>query len=260
VKRRTGWLVAIGAVALLVFVAATLPAGVLAGPLRKAGLEAQGFGGSVWSGRATGLAMRGTFLGDLSWTLAPAKLLGGRAAGRLQLTRPGGGVEAGYDVALTGQDILLVGTRFSLPIELLSTLPLGLPAGWRGQATGEFAEVRLDRGWPAALRGTLDLDGLVTPPPRNAPLGSFHVVFPHPAPQASLSVPVDPANVTAQVVDKEGPYAVEAQFTLSRSRAFALEGALAPRGQVPASMQKSLELLGPADAAGRRQFSIGGSL
>jgi hypothetical protein len=260
VKRRTGWLVAIGAIALLVFVAATLPAGVLASPLRQAGLEAQGFGGSVWSGRATGLALRGTFLGDASWTLVPAKLLRGRAAGQLQLTRPGGGVEAGYDVALTGQDVLLTGTRFSLPIELLSRLPLGLPAGWRGQATGEFVEVRLDRGWPTTLRGTLDLDGLMAPPPRNAPLGSFHVVFPHPAPQASLSVPVDPGNVTAQVVDKEGPYAVEAQFTLSRSRAFALEGALAPRGQVPESMRKSLELLGPADAAGRRQFSIGGSL
>jgi hypothetical protein len=29
---------------------------------------------------------------------------------------------------------------------------------------------------------------------------------------------------------------------------------------VPEAMQKSLELLGPADASGRRQFSIGGSL
>ena len=259
-KRRTGWLVAIGAVALLVFVAATLPAGVLASPLRKAGLEARGFGGSVWSGRATGLALRGTFLGDASWTLAPAKLLRGRAAGRFQLVRPGGGVEADYEVTLTGQHILLTGARFALPIELLNTLPLGLPSGWRGQATGDFTEARLDRGGPAVLRGSLDLDGLVSPPPRNAPLGSFHVVFPHPAPQASLSVPDDPANVTAQVVDKEGPYAVEAQFTLSPSRAFALEGALAPRAEVPEAMQQSLELLGPADAAGRRQFSIGGSL
>lgn len=259
-KRRTRWLVAIGAVALLVSIVATLPAGVLAGPMRKAGLEAQAFGGTVWSGRATALALRGTFLGDLAWTLAPSKLLGGRAIGHLQLVRPGGGIEASYDAAVTGQEILLSGARFALPIELLGALPLGLPAGWRGQATGEFAEVRLERGWPAVLRGTLDLDDLIAPPPRNAPLGSFHAVFPHPAPQASLSVPVDPANLTAQVVDKGGPYSVDAQFTLSRGRAFALEGALAPRGEVPVAMQKSLELLGPADASGRRQFSIGGSL
>ena len=259
-KRRTGWLVAIGAVALLLSIVATLPAGVLANPLRKAGLEAQGFGGSVWSGRATGLALRGAPIGDVSWTLAPGRLLGGRAAGHLQLVRVDGALEADYDVALTGRQIVLNGARFSLPMELLHALPLGLPAGWRGQASGDFAEVRLEQGWPVGLRGTLDLDGLVAPPPRSAPLGSFHAVFPHPAPQASLSVPVDPDNLTAQVIDKDGPYAVEAQFTLSRSRTFALEGVLAPRGQVPESMQRSLELLGPADATGRRQFSIGGSI
>jgi hypothetical protein len=260
VKRRTGWLVAIGALALLLSILATLPAGVLASPLRRAGVEAQGFSGSVWSGRATGLALRTVPIGDVAWTLAPSKLLRGHAAGHLQLVRAGGGLETDYDVALAGRQVVLTGARFALPIELLSALPLGLPAGWRGQAGGDFAEVRLERGWPAVLRGTLDLDGLVAPPPRNAPFGSFHVVFPHPAPQPSLSVPVDPANVTAQVIDKEGPYAVDAQFTLSRRRAFALEGVLAPRGQVPETMRQSLELLGPADAAGRRQFSIGGSI
>ncbi len=259
-KRRTAWLVAIGVITLLLTILATLPAGVLASPLRKAGVEAQAFGGSVWSGRAKGLALRGAPLGDLAWTLAPSRLLRGHASGHLQLVRAGGGLETDYDVTLTGRHILLTAGRFALPVELLNALPLGLPAGWRGQASGAWTEVRLEQGWPAALRGTLELDGLVAPPPRNAPVGSFHAVFPHPSPQASLSVPVDPANVTAQVVDKDGPYAVDAQFTLSRSRAFALEGVLAPRGQVPESMQRSLELLGPADASGRRQFSIGGSL
>ncbi|HEX9208022.1 MAG TPA: type II secretion system protein N [Steroidobacteraceae bacterium] len=259
-KRRTGWLVVIGLCALLLSILATLPAGLLASPLRRAGLEATAFGGSVWSGRASALALRGALLGDLDWTLAPGQLLRGRAVGHLRLVRAYGGLETDYDVALTGRDVHLSGLQFALPIELLTALPLGLPAGWRGQASGQLVDVRLEQGWPTTLRGTLDLDGLYAPPPRNAPLGSFHVVFPHPAPQASLSVPVDPSNVTAQVVDKEGPYAVEAQFTLNRSRAFALEGALAARGEVPAAMRQSLEMLGPADAAGRRQFSIGGTL
>lgn len=259
-KRRTGWLVAIGVVALFLSILATLPAGVLASPLRQAGIEAAGFGGTVWSGRATGLVLRGAPLGDLDWTLAPARLLRGRAAGHARLVRADGGLETDYDVALSGRDILLTHSRFVLPIELLNQLSLGLPNGWRGQASGQLEEIRLEQTWPTLLRGTLDLDGLVAPPPRNAPVGSFHVVFPHPAPQASLSVPVDPTNLTAEVVDKEGPYDVAAQFTLSRSRAFALEGALAPRGQVPESMRQSLELLGPPDAAGRRQFSIGGTL
>ncbi len=116
------------------------------------------------------------------------------------------------------------------------------------------------QGWPQALRGTLDLDGLVAPPPRNAPVGSFHAAFPARNPRASLSVPADPANLTAAVRDKDGPFAVDAQLTLNRARNFALEGTLQPRGPVPPAMERSLQLLGPADAAGRRQFSVGGSL
>jgi hypothetical protein len=39
-----------------------------------------------------------------------------------------------------------------------------------------------------------------------------------------------------------------------------LKGTLLPRGQVPPAMERSLQLLGPADATGRRQFSVGGTL
>ena len=80
--KRTVWLVALGVLALLVFALLTLPAGVAAGPLRKAGIEAASFGGSVWTGRANGLAWRGAPVGDLEWTLRPLALLGGRASGR----------------------------------------------------------------------------------------------------------------------------------------------------------------------------------
>ena len=70
----------------------------------------------------------------------------------------------------------------------------------------------------------------------------------------------DPSNLTAHISDKDGPYSVDAQLTLSRARNVALEGTLAPRGPVPPAMDCSLQLLGPADAMGRRQFSVGGTL
>ncbi len=73
-------------------------------------------------------------------------------------------------------------------------------------------------------------------------------------------MPQDPSNLTAQVADKDGPFSVDAQLTLSRTRNFAFEGTLQPRGPVPPAMERSLQLLGPADAAGRRQFSVGGTL
>jgi general secretion pathway protein N len=259
VQKRTGWLVALGVLALLAFGLATMPAGIVAGPLGKAGIEAAGFNGSVWRGHATALVWRGAPMGDLDWTLSPLALLRARASGHARLLRADGGLQTDFDTSFAGGDIRLDGLELALPISALDGLPLGMPKGWRGRVSGRLDEVRLEQRWPTALRGTLDLDGLVAPPPRNAPIGSFRAVLPHPSPQPSLSVPKDPANLTARIVDKEGPYAVDAQLTLNRQRSFSLDGTLAPRGAVPQSMQRSLELLGPADASGRRQFSIGGS-
>jgi general secretion pathway protein N len=260
VTRRTGWLIVLGVLALLAFALVTLPAGVAAGPLRTAGIEAGAFGGSVWSGRATALSWRGAAIGDAEWKIAPVRLLTGRIAGHAKLTRTDGSVETDFDLSFSGRDVKLRTARFALPLTALDGLPLGMPKGWQGRATGQFDAIDLQQGWPANIKGTLDLEGLVAPPPRSAPVGSFHAVFPAAQPKPSLSVPQDPANLTAQVADKDGPFSVDAQLTLSRTRNFAFEGTLLPRGQVPPAMERSLQLLGPADAMGRRQFSVGGTL
>jgi general secretion pathway protein N len=260
VTRRTGWLLALGVLALLVFALATLPAGVAAGPLRKAGIEARTFGGSLWSGRAAALSWRGAAVGDAEWKIAPVRLLTGRIAGHARLTRADGSIETDFDLSLTGRDVKLRMARLALPLAALNALPLGMPKGWQGRVTGQFDAIDLQQGWPTTLQGSLDLDELVAPPPRNAPVGSFHAVFPAARPKPSLSVPQDPSNLTAQVKDKDGPFSVDAQLTLSRTRNFAFEGTLAPRGPVPPAMERSLQLLGPADATGRRQFSVGGTL
>jgi general secretion pathway protein N len=260
VTRRTGWLIALGVLALLAFALVTLPASVAAGPLRKAGIEAGAFGGSIWSGRATALSWRGASIGDAAWQIAPLRLVTGRIAGHAMLTRADGSIETNFNLSLTGRDVKLRSTRFTLPLAALNALPLGMPKGWQGQASGQFDAIELQQGWPANIKGALDLDGLVAPPPRNAPVGSFHAVFPAAQPQPSLSVPPDPSNLTAHVADKDGPFSVDAQLTLSRTRDFAFEGTLLPRGPVPPAMERSLQLLGPADATGRRQFSVGGTL
>jgi general secretion pathway protein N len=260
VKRRTGWLIALGLLAVLAFALATLPAAVLSGSLARAGLATTSLSGSIWSGTAHGLAWRDATLGDLTWTLAPARLLSGRAAGHGRLVRADGTLDTDFDVALFGDDLRLGTTTFELPVEALEALPLGLPKGWRGRAKGAFDEVHVRDRWPVALRGTLDLDGLVAPAARDTPLGNFQVRLPHPQPQPSLSVPADERNLTAQVRDRNGTFAVDGQLTLGPTRNFSLEGTIAPRGPVPPSLDRALQLLGPADAAGRRQFSVGGSL
>lgn len=256
--RRTGSLLALGFLALLAFAVVTLPAALLGGLLGRAGITAAGFGGSVWSGEAQGCAWRGVPVGDLAWNVRPLRLFAGRAQGHARLTRVDGSVEMDFDVGFGGHDIRLRGLKFALPIEALQAFPFGLARGWSGRAAGTFEELHLAGAWPATVRGTLDLDGLVAPSPHVA-LGSFQLVFPHPQPQPSLSVPQDERNLTALVTDQDGPIEVRAQLTVNPARSFSLEGTLAARGSVPPALQQSLHLLGPADAAGRRQFSVGGT-
>ena len=93
VKHRTGWLVALGVVALLAFALVTLPAAALSTFAGRAGISASAYGGSIWSGMAEGLAWRGAQLGDLRWRLAPLDLLRGRLTGHATLSRPDGSLD-----------------------------------------------------------------------------------------------------------------------------------------------------------------------
>ena len=128
--RRTVWLVALGVLALLAFALATLPAGVAAGPLRKAGIDAAAFGGSLWSGRATGMSWRGAAAGDAEWKIAPTRLLMGRIAGHARLRRTDGSVETDFDLSFTGREARFRAVRIELPLAALNALPLGMPKGW----------------------------------------------------------------------------------------------------------------------------------
>ena len=254
--KRYRWLVALGIGAVLAFAFATLPAGIAAGQLGRFGIQATSYEGSIWSGRAAGLVVRDAPLGELQWRLAPLKLLRGRLAGHARLEGLGGNLETDFNAGFSG-DVHLAATAFSFPAETLGGLPLGVPRGWRGRLTGAFTDIALTAGWPTTVHGTLDMDDLVAPPPRNAAVGSFHIVLPHPQPKGEASLP---GHLTALVTDKNGPFAVSAQLSIGSDRSFLLEGTVAPRGTVPEGMQRSLDLLGPADAAGRRPFSGSGTL
>lgn len=252
-KKRPWWLMSLGAAAVLLLAISTLPASLFASQLSRAGLDAAGLWGSVWNGRAQGLTWRSAPLGDLQWSVSPWRLLLGRVAGEMALSRPDGSLRATYSLALGGT-LRLEDVQADLPVEMLSTLPVGMPRNWRGRLSGRFEEITLSDGWPRSLRGTLDMDGLIAPPPRNTSIGSYLVVMPDPDAEAADGA------LTARVTDKEGPFSFEGRFTLGADRSFLLEGTLAPRGATPPALVRSLELLGPADANGRRPVSVSGTL
>jgi hypothetical protein len=254
VARKHWRLVALGLAAALLFAVGTLPASLFAGRLQRFEVTAVAYSGSVWSGAASGLAWRGSALGDLRWSIAPLDLLRGRLGANLRLTRPDGSIES--RLAATFSDNLdLKDVRIDLPVEALSALPVGLPKGWRGRLQAELPELSLAKGWPTRVHGTIDMDGLIAPPPRNASIGSYHAILPDPQAAAGAA-----PGISARVVDKQGPFSVDARLTLSADRSFLLEGTLAPRGDTPPALLRSLQLLGPPDAAGRRPFSVSGTL
>ena len=252
--RRPWWLIGVGLAALVAIAVATLPATLLRSQLARAGFEAAAYAGSVWNGRAAGLAWRGAPLGDLRWSISPWTLVTGAVGGTLELTRLDGSLSTDYRASFGGE-IRLEDAQVNLPVEALSALPLGMPRGWRGRVSARLERLVLSGGWPIELRGTLDMDGMIAPPPRSTSIGSYAVVIPDPR-----AGDPKPGELTAQVRDKEGPFSFEGRFTLAPDRSFLLEGTLAPRGTTPPSLLRSLELLGPADASGRRPVSVSGTL
>lgn len=245
---------AVGLAAALLIACATLPAQMFAGQLQRAGLHAAAFAGSIWNGEARSLAWRSAPLGDLAWSIAPLDLLRGRIGGELRLTRPDGSLTTRASLSLGGT-VRLSDTQAELPVEALSALPIGMPRRWRGRLSARFAEIVVENGWPTVLRGTLEMDGMIAPPPRNVAIGSYHVEMPDPTASDTAA-----GVLSARVNDKDGPLSFEGRLTLSPDRSFLLEGTVAPRGSTPASLAQSLQYLGPPDASGRRPVSVSGTL
>jgi len=254
VTRKFGLLAAVGLAALACFAIATLPASLTGGLFRRFGLSATEFSGTIWSGVAGDVTWRGASLGELRWRLRPLALLRARAAAEISLAPSDGSASAKIAATRDGT-IDLADVHLDLPIEFLARVPTGMARGWHGRVSGALTELRLVAGWPVAAQGTLHLSSVVMPQLGPDTIGSFDIVLPDPR----AAAPGSP-DVTARVMDMEGPLSVDAALTLATGRSFLLEGTVAPRDSAPPGLVRSLEFLGPADASGRRPFGVSGTL
>jgi general secretion pathway protein N len=248
--RKFGKLLTVGLAALACFAVATLPASLVSGPLQRAGISAASYSGTIWSGVASDIGVRGATLGELRWHAHPMALLRAHAAADLTFARSDGTASASV-VAGLGGSIDLSDVRLDLPIEFLAQVMPGMARNWHGRATGAFTEIKLVSAWPVAAQGTLHLTGLVMPQLGQVTIGSFEIVAPDPRTSST--------DVTARVFDKEGLLSLDAVLTLSPGRSFDLQGTVAPRDGAPPDLVRSLEFLGPADSDGRRQFGVSGT-
>lgn len=240
---RRQWLAAGALLALTVLV--RLPAR-WAMALLPAAVQCVDPGGSVWSGHCA-RAGTGTFLlGDVSWTLQPWLLLTGRLAARVRSGDPDATLEAGLRYGPGG--------RFEVrdlkgSVAIASGLLPVIPDGWGGTLRVDLAAADFSAGAPQRIAGVLDVDGLRQRPP-GGELGSYQLRFAEPAGRGG--------GIQGTLRDTSGPLAVAARLQIGADGAYELEGTVMARNSASPALAAAVESLGPADATGRRPFSLAG--
>ena len=244
--RQRTLIVVVGGVVFLGVGLATLPASLLASHLPSE-VTAEGVSGSVWSGAADVIRLRGQPLGAASWTAEPLALLSGRLNYHVELERPDGFARgrlgASLGGALLGEDL-----EFDLPMSALGGGPSG--SGWLGSVAAQLKTLRLENGWPVALNGHVTVAKL-QPPGAQVAIGSYAIDFDPPGDSGDKLI--------GRVRDVDSPLLVRAQLVLKHDRSFSLEGDVTPRPGAPQEVMQAVAFLGAPDAMGRRQFVLGGS-
>jgi general secretion pathway protein N len=244
--RQRTLLLTVGGAVFIVVLIATLPASLVASHL-PAGLSAENVGGSVWNGGADLVRLRGAPLGALSWSFEPLALASGRLAYRIELGRRDGSVRGRVAATLGGT---LEGENLDLDLPL-AALDRGPPGNaWQGQLKGHMVRIRLEHGWPTALVGQFTVAAL-QPPGANRTLGSYAIDF---DPGASST-----SQLTGRVREVDAPLKVRAQLVIKPDHSYSLDGDVTPKPGAPPEVAQAVAFLGPADAAGRRQFVLGGT-
>lgn len=230
----------------LLFLVLTAPAW-LAARLLPAGVQAAGYAGTLWSGRAARVQAAG-LAGSVRWSLRPWPLLRGCLALQVAARLPEGRLQARVRRCLAGTTEV-TGLAGMLPARLLARAAPG-----EGVQPAGRIRVRIDRmlvvdAWPVELEGTVRWQGARLRAPAPLVLGDL---------VARLGV--QGARIRVRLDDAGGPLDVEGELLLVRDGTWHLEGTLAPRPGADAGLRQALALLGPADARGRHRFEAGGRL
>jgi general secretion pathway protein N len=201
--------------------------------------------GSLWSGSCAGLVIRGTSVGDVSWSLKPWRLFAGELAAHVNVKR--GTATAAADVELgIGGRVTAHNVVADAPLD--SGLIPGIPQSLHGRAHVELALAQVRHGIITELEGRIEARDLEDRSNADTPLGSYLVTFP-----GGSGEPI------GKLRDLDGPLALEGTLRLTPQPGFELEGLIAPRRGAPPELVSNIRFLGSPDAAGRRPFSMAGT-
>ncbi len=240
-------LIAAGVAAFLVFLVAMVPAGQLAHRLPE-GIAMTGVAGTIWSGRASGLAVNRRTIGGIRWSCRPWRLVFLEWSCHLTLSPPGGEVSADargdFGGEIVGRNI-----RGNVPIGTLEGIVT--PPGWTGVLELDVDEVRIVGRRPANAAGTLFVRSLRAPGSGGQMLGDFELVVGEGS--------VGTGSLNGRLRDLGGPLHVRGAIELDPQGRYLMSGDAAPGPGAGPAIFDTLSFLGPPDRLGRRPFTIEGS-
>jgi general secretion pathway protein N len=244
------WLV-LGLIGFLAILLVRLPADWFAAQLPPQ-IRCDRIGGTVWRGDCEGLSIdQGVAnrpalrIDALHWSLQPLALLRGRVRAEVQLLRGDGAAQATLTRGAGGLlDVESLRGELRIDRQLLPPLP----AGWQGVAHFGDVTLQLDGSNIAQLRGSAELRSLTDA--TGSSLGNYQLDF-------GTQVQSPPFKGTLRSSD--GPLQMQGQLVLESDTSWVLDGTVAARPDTPESLARMVQMLGPADAAGARPFSIAGA-
>lgn len=244
--RRPALLAAAGVLALVIGLAANLPARLALDWFAPPEVRAAGVDGTLWRGRAAQFHVAGIALGSVSWDAQALRFIRLRPTWKLAIRHSDGYAQAQLGVSLSGARIRLAGLEAALPLESLP--PQLVPDGVAGQLSVALRSLELERGWPVRVAGRaavaqLQLPGVILT------LGPFEFDF------ADQSGPP-----LAVVRSLGGPLAVDGLLELPARGRWQFSAELAPGENPPPELVDGLAFVGEDIGGGKRRLTLSGGL
>ncbi|MFK7886192.1 MAG: type II secretion system protein N [Gammaproteobacteria bacterium] len=244
-------LIILGVVLYALFIARQFPADVVAGWVLPDTVKVYGIRGSIWNGSADAVdpGAADIVLGDTQWTISPWWLLTARAKGTLSTDlSESSRVEAGFSKPFFGSKLHLTDIQGILKLD---ALPVAMrPNQVNGNVGLSFESLTLDKMWPAAAQGSVDLVNLKVARPRAIDLGSFEIVF-----DGQSSDPL-----TGTVSDTRSGLNIDGTLALATDQSYLFEGNALATPEADSAVAEALQFLGPINTDGTVALSFSGTV
>ena len=209
-------------------------------------LAVSGITGTVWHGAATAVSARGVYLHDVRWRIKPLRFFTAKAAYYVTATPMSGFVEGvvalGFGGTVTVSDLVASVS--------LATLADALKIrGLDGDASVQFERIRLQDGLPTAADGNVQVNNLVAPLLSRESIGGYRAEF------STIE-----GGISASVEDVDGVVDLAGSFQLSGDRSYEFLGQVVAKPETPATLERQMQYLGPANERGQRELRLEGSL